>query len=617
MDARHLRRPAGRRAEDQGVDHLPVIQFDYAYVSSGDARGQQVKMRTILDTSTGYGTSCVIDVKGAGEKYAISSAVSFLKELVYTRFRCRTDPEPAIKTHVDIVIQCLADDRVVEQFLPEETIPESHASLGALEGWHSLLQGQIRALRLDVEERLGSVVGVTSQCLPWLVRHASWLLNRFQRRQNGATAFENLKRVSYNKPLLQIGERCHWLEAERITHKYDPRWGIGVWLGRHTASDAHLIGTPGGVIQVRTVRRLTREQRGDELSKRAFDNFVGSPRNILGSKPSVKEQTVHGEKWTWTPGCNGRMWSRRGYHHTKACDARKRAFLVDKARAEEWRVAEAESWKRPSSAMPSSSTTSGPARNEGVQPESADQRAAPNAEPTIDSEMPDSDATRRMRIPTKRPDPGELKEEMPKRLRIVTKHSRPLWMATDTVSEQPEKRARLPEAHAEVDPETFALTRGTMETYTELNVEALDLHESDPEDMWSNDLGWVPKSDLQAAREKEVTNLQEFDTFEEVLQDEAEGDIISSRFVDKWDTSGELRSRLVSWGYEASQIDPASLFAATPSVTATRIAFVLGLAHDVDMAVADISGAFLPAVLNSRSTSNRQSSTEHLALCGE
>ena len=38
-------------------------------------------MRTILDTSTGYGTACVIDVKGGGDKYALSSAVSFLKEL--------------------------------------------------------------------------------------------------------------------------------------------------------------------------------------------------------------------------------------------------------------------------------------------------------------------------------------------------------------------------------------------------------------------------------------------------------------------------------------------------------------------------------------------------------
>ena len=72
---------------------------------------------------------------------------------------------------------------------------------------------------------------------------------------------------------MQFGERCHWLEAERITHKYDLLWGTVVWLGRHSASDAHLIGTLGAVIQVRTVRRLTRDQRGDDVSKRAFDNF--------------------------------------------------------------------------------------------------------------------------------------------------------------------------------------------------------------------------------------------------------------------------------------------------------------------------------------------------------
>ena len=80
-----------------------------------------------------------------------------------------------------------------------ETIPESHASLGALEGWHSLLQGQIRASRLDVEDRFGSIVSVTHQCVPWLVRHAGCLLNRFQCRQNAWTAFENLKGVSHKK----------------------------------------------------------------------------------------------------------------------------------------------------------------------------------------------------------------------------------------------------------------------------------------------------------------------------------------------------------------------------------------------------------------------------------
>ena len=131
---KNLRKPTSERAEAQRVDHMPVIQFDYANLSSVNEKREQMRMRTFLDTNTGYGTTCVIDVKGGGDKYAISSAVSFLKELGCTRFRCKTDPEPAIKAMVDAVIKCLSDDRVVEQILPEETIPESHASLGALEG---------------------------------------------------------------------------------------------------------------------------------------------------------------------------------------------------------------------------------------------------------------------------------------------------------------------------------------------------------------------------------------------------------------------------------------------------------------------------------------------------
>ena len=45
---------------------------------------------------------------------------------------------------------------------------------------------------------------------------------------------------------------------------------------------------------------------------------------------------------------------------------------------------------------------------------------------------------------------------------------------------------------------------------------------------------------MQEAHEKEVKKLQQFETYEEVPQAEAEGQvIISSRFVDKWEESGE------------------------------------------------------------------------------
>ena len=66
-------------------------------------------MRTILDTSTGYGTASVIDVKGGGDKYEISSAVSFLKELGYTRFRCRTVQLGTLKLLYNLSIWSLSN----------------------------------------------------------------------------------------------------------------------------------------------------------------------------------------------------------------------------------------------------------------------------------------------------------------------------------------------------------------------------------------------------------------------------------------------------------------------------------------------------------------------------
>ena len=213
----------------------------------------------------------------------------------------------------------------------------------------------------------------------------------------------------------------------------------------------------------------------------------------------------------------------------------------------------------------------------------------PQPQPDMaDSEMaagttPDAEATRRTRVVTKRSDPAVPTEGVLNRMRIWSKHSRPLTRAV--VSEQPEKRARIPETPASVNSETFAMmleSDGNLETHTELNAVALDLHATDPETMWSSDLEWVPKSILHEARDKEAKKLQQFETHEEVPQAEAEGqDLISSRFVVKWEECGELRFRLVSRDYESSHADLASLFAATPSVVATRSALVLGLAQYV------------------------------------
>ncbi len=77
-----------------------------------------------------------------------------------------------------------------------------------------------------------------------------------------------------------------------------------------------------------------------------------------------------------------------------------------------------------------------------------------------------------------------------------------------------------------------------------------DLHEDDRS--WTKDLGWVPKADLMAARDREIEKLVEFGTFKEVDSRMAAGaEVISVRFVEKYEEDGGLRSRCVTRGYEA------------------------------------------------------------------
>ena len=162
------------------------------------------------------------------------------------------------------------------------------------------------------------------------------------------------------------------------------------------------------------------------------------------------------------------------------------SILGGKASADALRTAAAEAWKGPSS------SSSRCARDEGVLLEPADPEHRDESDtPAMDSEMPstveDNPApggpgmTKRVRFSTKRPDTGELNAGGLKKMQTTTKKSRPFWTTTGTESEQPEKRARIPP-----DREGFAMMLGEdggLETYTELNAVALDLHKPDPKKM--------------------------------------------------------------------------------------------------------------------------------------
>ena len=178
--------------------------------------------------------------------------------------------------------------------------------------------------KLLLEESLGVSISSSSPILPWLVRHQSFLRNRFVARSNGRPPFEELTIGKFQRPLLNFGEAVLAKESGAQEGKLGSSWDLGIWMGRSTRTQEHLVGTRTGVIRARTLIRRPETLKWDrELHKTM--NFV----SWLIDDPVARLEAG----WTPTPGCKAcdeeiSGVSRRGrpVNHTPECAERQAVF---------------------------------------------------------------------------------------------------------------------------------------------------------------------------------------------------------------------------------------------------------------------------------------------------
>ena len=131
--------------------------------------------------------------------------------------------------------------------------------------------------------------------LGWLVRHAAFVYNRFMLKESGRTPHEELKLVQYTSPLLCIGENVLARRSGVPDNRLSSAWVLGIWLGRSTETNEHIVGTAAGVIKARTVKRRPLELQYD---KGPFEAMVFPPWSTSDLKESRAEAL-----WTPTAGC--------------------------------------------------------------------------------------------------------------------------------------------------------------------------------------------------------------------------------------------------------------------------------------------------------------------------
>ena len=188
----------------------------------------------MLEGENDWVASIVVPAKGADD-YAIEAVGKEIDLSGLTKMSIKSDQEPAILN----LIQAVRRERpeTIECMTPEESPVGESKSNGAIENAIRNVQGQVRTLKLMLEERYKVRIGENHMVLPWLVKYAGVLINICRVGQDGKTPYERRRGRKWKKALPVFGECIWWLRPESAgAQKLETRWENGIYLGVRTES---------------------------------------------------------------------------------------------------------------------------------------------------------------------------------------------------------------------------------------------------------------------------------------------------------------------------------------------------------------------------------------------
>ena len=203
------------------------------------------KALSIVDRDTSYGTSSVVLAQGSSDRYAVAMGVQFLDHLGHEEVILQSDAEPAAVDVARAIAKSFKGRAIVR-----EVPRDSSKSNGTVERFHQSMQGLARTLRCEAIEKYGVPDDdfLLERLLPWIVRHSSWLAcPDFRFTQMGTRHTKQFMGMSYSSQIFPFAQTV-LVKAGRATHPTEIDWLDGIWVGRVSKSDEHLVLTEKGAI---------------------------------------------------------------------------------------------------------------------------------------------------------------------------------------------------------------------------------------------------------------------------------------------------------------------------------------------------------------------------------
>ena len=143
-----------------------------------------------------------------------------------------------------------------------EAPKKNERAQGGVERFHRTVQGLLQTYTSSLVEHYGlEKMDVSNELLSWLTRHAAWVHAHAQKHLGGETPHKVCTGHEYGGVLYERGETVFWMEPGGQGQKPRIRGQKDIGLGRSCDSDSHIIDSPTGIQEARTVKRLPEGQR--------------------------------------------------------------------------------------------------------------------------------------------------------------------------------------------------------------------------------------------------------------------------------------------------------------------------------------------------------------------
>ena len=240
---------------------------------------QTTSVLTAVDVETGMRMAVQLQDKTQHVQYLSTCLQQFRMECgrthaIRNNTVLQSDQEDFIISLLKMVAAAMGSNIAVRQ----SPAYKSQAQ-GSVERFHRTLMGQVRAIKLQLENNYGIKLNSNHPIMPWLVKHAAYLLNRYSIHLDGNTSYYRRWGKERKTPTCEFGDTIlYMLPTAKHMPKMEARFYPAIWLGKDTSTNENILGISN---KARTIRR---QIKPDKYNKQLMD--------VINSSPAMKPATA-------------------------------------------------------------------------------------------------------------------------------------------------------------------------------------------------------------------------------------------------------------------------------------------------------------------------------------